>query len=122
MHLLSSIITLCFLSQALAAPTIINSRDTQVCNGDANLCSRIYSEVSFIGTHDSAFVGNMPTQNQIKSVSDQLTSGVRFLTAQTHSFLGTVSICHTSCLEEDAGTAASYLTTIKTFLDNNPNE
>jgi hypothetical protein len=31
-------------------------------------------------------------------------------------------MCHTSCLELDAGSLVSYLTTIKTWMDSNPNE
>jgi hypothetical protein len=82
-----------FALGALAAPTGL------VCNGNAALCSRKYSNITFIGSHDSAFVGILPTENQAKSVTDQLNSGIRFLQAQTHSFLGTVSLCHTSCFE-----------------------
>jgi hypothetical protein len=121
MSFFSGIALLSLLTTALAAP-LLESRQSQPCNGDVSLCSKIYSNVSFVGSHDSAFVGALPTQNQIKSLTDQLNSGSRFLTAQTHSFLGTVSLCHTSCLEEDAGLAKSYLQTVKTWLDNNPRE
>jgi hypothetical protein len=79
---------------SLAAPT-----DPPICNGHAKLCPREYSNVTFIGAHDSAFVGILPTQNQIKSVTDQLNSGIRFLQAQTHSFLDSIYLCHTSCFE-----------------------
>lgn len=59
------------------------------CNGNIALCDRLYSNVSQIGTHDSAFVGILPTQNQGKSVADQLGAGIRFLQAQVscHVFL-----------------------------------
>jgi hypothetical protein len=112
------------IPSALAAPTsnIVKRQAPSTCNGQSSLCSRQYSNVSFMGSHDSAFVGPLPTQNQIKSVSDQLNSGARFLTAQTHKFLGIVSMCHTSCWEEFAGTTSSYLSTVKKWLDNNPNE
>src|ERR1700712_480317 len=66
----------CFFSiSALAAPTI---RDLP-CNGETSLCNRKYSNVSFIGAHDSAFVGPLPTQNQDLSVTAQLNGGLRFL-------------------------------------------
>ncbi|CZR59802.1 uncharacterized protein PAC_09696 [Phialocephala subalpina] len=92
------------------------------CNGNTALCSRKYSNVSFIGSHDSAFVGILPTDNQLLSVTDQLNGGIRFLQAQTHLKDGALELCHTSCIEKDAGTLISYLTTVKTWMDANPNE
>ena len=94
------------------------------CNGYTELCSRLYSNISQIGSHDSAFVGDLVTENQHYSVTLQLNCGIRFLQAQTHDFFGTIDMCHTSCLEEDAGSLESYLTTIKDWLDasNNTNE
>lgn len=71
----------------------------QVCNGHAQLCGRKWSNISEIGTHDSAFVGDLPTQNQDIDVTAQLNAGVRFLQAQTHYFLGQLRLCHTSCWE-----------------------
>jgi hypothetical protein len=84
-----------------AIPTSLRPRDLS-CNGSPALCDRIYSNITFIGTHDSAFVGSLPTQNQIKSVTDQLNSGIRFLQAQTHKWLNGFWMCHTSCLEVNA--------------------
>jgi len=92
------------------------------CNGNAALCGRQYSNVSFIGTHDSAFVGILPTDNQLLSVTDQLNAGIRFLQAQTHVKDGALELCHTSCIEKDAGTLVSYLTTVNTWMAANPNE
>lgn len=104
--------------QSMAVPT----ERQQVCNGYAELCDRQYSNISFIGTHDSAFVGVLPTENQDISVSAQLGAGIRFLQAQTHVLNGNLELCHTSCLEEDAGSLQNYLSTVKSFLDANPNE
>ena len=93
------------------------------CNGYPELCTRQYSNITSIGTHDSAFVGLLPQDNQDVSVPEQLNAGIRFLQAQTHkNLLGTLELCHTSCLEEDAGPLSSYLSTVKTWLDANPNE
>jgi hypothetical protein len=92
------------------------------CNGNTALCSRQYSNVTQIGSHDSAFVGILPTDNQVESVADQLSAGVRFLQAQTHELSGELYLCHTSCLELNAGPLTNYLSTIKTFMDSNPNE
>ncbi|GAM90093.1 hypothetical protein ANO11243_081330 [Dothideomycetidae sp. 11243] len=94
----------------------------QLCNGFAALCDRQYSNVSFVGTHDSAFNGVLPTDNQDVNVAAQLNAGIRFLQAQVHDFFGTLQMCHTSCWELDTGTLTSYLANIKTFLDANPNE
>lgn len=92
------------------------------CNGNAALCSRSYSNVSLVGTHNSAFVGILPTENQVQSVADQLGSGVRFLQAQTHQLDGQLYMCHTTCAELNAGLLTDYLNTIKTWMDANPNE
>lgn len=94
-----------------------------LCNGYAELCGRRYSNITTIGTHDSAFVGELPQDNQDVSVTAQLDAGIRFLQAQSHkNLLGTLELCHTSCFEEDAGSLESYLSTVKTWLDANPNE
>lgn len=92
------------------------------CNGEQTLCDRPYSNVTFVGSHDSAFVGELLADNQLVSVADQLTLGVRFLQAQTHNKDGTIEMCHTSCLELDAGSLADYLAPVKTFMDANPDE
>ncbi|KAI0139836.1 PLC-like phosphodiesterase [Xylariaceae sp. FL1272] len=92
------------------------------CNGQDAYCSRKYSDITFIGTHNSAFVGELPTQNQLESVADQLGMGIRFMTTQTHDKDGTIENCHTSCIEEDAGALVDYLSTVKSFLDANANE
>ena len=96
---------------------------TASCNGNAALCSRSYSNVSQVGTHDSAFVGSTAADNQYVSVTQQLDAGIRFLQGQTHKdALGTLSLCHTSCLLRNAGPLTTYLSTIKSWLDAHPNE
>lgn len=101
----------------------IGSTQTSVaCNGNAALCSRSYSNVTQIGTHDSAFVGILPTDNQFDSVTTQLNDGIRFLQAQTHVKDGVLELCHTSCAELDAGPLTTYLSTIKTWMDDNANQ
>ena len=98
-------------------------RAQTICNGHAELCSRRYSNVTAIGAHDSAFVGQLPQDNQAVSVTAQLDAGIRFLQVQSHkNIFGTLQLCHTSCFEEDAGNVASYLSTVKSWLDANPNE
>ena len=77
------------------------------CNGNAALCSRLYSNVTQVGSHDSAFVGILPTDNQLVSVTTQLDDGIRFLQAQTHVKDDVLELCHTSCTELDAGPLTS---------------
>lgn len=94
-----------------------------LCNGHAELCSRKYSNITFIGAHDSPFVGDSPADNQELSVTAQLDAGIRFLQAQSHvDPFKTLSLCHTNCFINDAGSLTSYPTTIKNWLDKNPNE
>lgn len=95
------------------------------CNGRTEYCDRSYSNVTFVGSHDSAFVGQLPQQNQNVDVKAQLDMGMRFLQAQTHHSIlddGVLELCHTSCFLEDAGTLESFLNTIKDWLDSNTNE
>lgn len=110
------------LFATLATLARYSAAQTQACNGHAELCDRKYSNITFIGSHDSAFVGTSVADNQNTSVADQLGQGVRFLQAQTHLDNNTIKLCHTLCALEDAGPLLDYLTTIKTFLDSNPNE
>jgi hypothetical protein len=125
MLLLSLLRLTAFLTFAAATPISYQKRDVQTCNANADLCSIKYSNVSFVGTHDSAFVGDLddPRVNQVVSVTDQLNQGVRFLQAQTHKeeITGTLSMCHTSCLLLNSGSLEDYLTTVKKWLDANEN-
>ena len=102
--------------------SIFSFVSANVCNGNAAYCNRLYSDVSQIGTHDSAFVGPLPQDNQEDTVTQQLNAGIRFLQAQTHFFAGELSLCHTSCWELYAGPLVDYLSSVKTWLDANPNE
>jgi hypothetical protein len=115
---------LTILSFTLSTLSLIPTTLAQTaCNGSPSLCSRIYSNVSEIGTHDSAFIGLLPADNQDESITDQLDAGIRFLQSQTHvNPFGTLEMCHTSCYLEDGGSVVSYLETVKAWLDKNPNE
>lgn len=93
------------------------------CNGHVELCDRKYSNITQIASHDSAFVGILPTDDQDVDVIGQLNAGVRFLQAQTHrNVFGTLSFCHTSCFLKDAGSVESYLQVVKGWLDTHPKE
>nr|OQO18733.1 hypothetical protein B0A51_11431 [Rachicladosporium sp. CCFEE 5018] len=116
---------LAFASVILLATTIATDMSTVPCNRWPDNCGRKYSNISFIGTHDSAFVGSIydPRVNQEKTVTQQLDAGIRFLQAQTHqNAAGTPSMCHTSCTELDAGSLAKYLREVRTWLEGNPND
>ena len=107
------------------APMLVHIRtQAQVgCNGHAELCDRKYSNVTQIATHDSAFIGILPTDDQDVDIGAQLDAGVRFLQAQTHrNVFGTLSLCHTSCFLRDAGSVEVYLRVIKEWLDAHPKE
>ncbi|EPE06641.1 tat pathway signal sequence [Ophiostoma piceae UAMH 11346] len=105
----------------LDLPHDVSGRD-QACNGFSELCGRKYSDVTFVGAHDSAFVGVLPMDNQFEDVADQLSQGIRFLQAQSHSKNNAIELCHTSCIIKDAGPLKNFLSPIKSFLDGNANE
>ncbi|KAJ1569409.1 hypothetical protein HK405_005299 [Cladochytrium tenue] len=93
------------------------------CNGRAEYCTRRWSNVSQLVSHDSPFVGDIASDNQHVSVTAQLALGVRFLQAQTHlTSAGVLSMCHSSCSLLNTGTLAAYLAVLKAWLDANPNE
>ena len=56
-----------FPSLALAA---------DVCNGHAELCSKSYSDVTFLGAHDSYAVGTSLADDQSSDVTTQLVGRV----------------------------------------------
>ncbi|KAI0972346.1 PLC-like phosphodiesterase [Xylaria arbuscula] len=92
------------------------------CNGNAAYCDKLYSEVTFLGSHNSGFVGIGPSDNQLTSVTDQLNEGIRFLTTQTHLKDNVIENCHTSCALLDAGSLQDYLGEVKTWVDGNAND
>ncbi|KAF2404669.1 PLC-like phosphodiesterase [Trichodelitschia bisporula] len=111
------------LLPTLFPPTVSTPASTpSSCNGSPSLCSRSYSSVTYLGAHDSAFIGPLPAQNQILSVGDQLNAGARFLTSQTHWWNNALRMCHTSCLLEDGGAVADYLKAVRSWVDANPRE
>ena len=124
---------LCWLLIVQAAlGAILTPRNTTIaCNNSPDLCSRAYSNITHLGAHDSPFINNASASNSI-TFSDagnqnvnsiaQLTAGVRLLTAQVHNNNGAWHLCHSSCSLLDAGTLSAWLSTIKTWMDGNPND
>lgn len=119
----------------LTTASLLHPRQQQLCNGRAELCSRIYSKVSWIGTHNAPFIGTADPPdyrvNQEKTVPQQLDAGIRFLQAQTQILvngaedlgpLGTLFICHTDCTIYNGGSLKSYLETVKDWVEGHPDE
>ncbi|SPO46976.1 uncharacterized protein PSANT_04662 [Moesziomyces antarcticus] len=137
--LLSAAVALAFVAQLAGALPQSSQRSAlpelakraSVCNGDASLCSRLYSNVTYIGAHNSYAVGTLAGatvgKNQEQSVSQQLNDGIRLLQVQAHKSSNSTSgsgidLCHSSCSLENGGTLESYLTKVKTWVDSNPND
>lgn len=112
------------VSAHTANPSRLSSAPSK-CNGHSEFCTRSYSNITFVGSHDAPFVGPLAQQNQNIDIKAQLDMGIRYLQAQTHHSpldKKTLQLCHTSCFLEDAGTLKNFLVTIKKWLDANPNE
>ncbi|KIK56552.1 hypothetical protein GYMLUDRAFT_47067 [Collybiopsis luxurians FD-317 M1] len=120
---LSCILALSAVSGAVA--TTLPEKRATVCNGHAELCNRPYGNTTFLGSHDSYAFSSDPlalARDQEVDIPTQLGLGVRFLQAEGHLNDGVLHFCHTSCLLFDGGTVVDYLTTVKSWLDENPNE
>lgn len=57
---------------ALGSTLAASALAATVCNGDAALCERLYSNVTYVGTHNSYSVGTALPNNQLKDVTEQL--------------------------------------------------
>ncbi|PFH49645.1 hypothetical protein AMATHDRAFT_62773 [Amanita thiersii Skay4041] len=121
---LSNVVVLVLWAVLVSGATIPTRRAT-VCNGHAELCSRSYGNVTFIGSHDSFAVSDDPvvlSRDQEVDIPTQLGLGIRLLQAQSHVWDGELHFCHTTCILFDGGRVVDYLAKVKTFLDQNPNE
>jgi len=108
------------------------SSSTLACNNSPSLCNRSYSNITHLGAHDSPFIANSSNSftvsgNQFYSSTTQLSAGVRLLTAQLHNANSStgqteIHLCHTSCGLYDAGRLEDWLSDIKGWMDNNPND
>ena len=76
--------------------------------------------------HDSFASSTDPlalARDQEVNVTSQLDLGVRLLQGQAHKASdGSLHFCHTSCLLFDGGPVSDYLSSVKAYLDANPNE
>ncbi|KAF2215461.1 hypothetical protein CERZMDRAFT_110126 [Cercospora zeae-maydis SCOH1-5] len=100
------------------------------CNNSPELCERSYSNITYLGAHNSPFLRDDSTRfstsgNQFYNTTTQLAAGVRLVSAQIQRRNETSSelhVCHSSCSLLDAGTLESWLAEIKTWMDENPND
>lgn len=119
--LLATLLSVASLTSAVPA-----ARST-ACNNSPDLCNKAYNEITYLGAHDIAFLRDSNTDfsisgNQFYNATVALSAGVRMLQAQVHTLNGVLELCHTSCSLLDAGSLQSFLSDIKFWMDNNPNE
>jgi hypothetical protein len=119
---LTGLLSLLFVAAAVQGAPV---KKSMACNGRPEYCQRKFSEVTFMGAHDSFATSTNPfalSRDRRISLSDQLSMGIRLLQGQGHAQDGTVHLCHTSCMLFDGGSMQDYLAAVKTFLDANLNE
>ncbi|ESK84174.1 hypothetical protein Moror_16999 [Moniliophthora roreri MCA 2997] len=95
---LSLILPLLWTTFVAGWPLLWNRESPSVCNGRPELCRRRYSNITFIGAHNSYAFSEDPlalSRNQRINVSQQLDLGVRLLQAQAHVDDGELHFCHT---------------------------
>jgi len=110
-------------SALLALSAASSSTAATICNGYSELCTKLYSDVSIVGAHNSYTASNTNlAANQDYGVTQQLTDGVRMLQNQVHLQNGALRLCHTSCLLYDGGLLSDYLTKVATWMKANPTE
>ncbi|KAI0825002.1 PLC-like phosphodiesterase [Trametes gibbosa] len=121
---LATPVVLSLLASSLSGAAALSAvRRATTCNGHAELCDRGFGNVTFVGAHDSYAVGtNSFAVNQDYNITQQLNDGVRMLQSQAHNQNGVIRLCHTSCGLYDGGSLQDYLTTVKTWMDANPND
>ena len=93
------------------------------CNGSLNLCSKQYSEIAYLTTHNAfnSDEDGLLFPNQTYNIASQLNDGVRGLMIDVYDLLGTPTAYH-SIFALGTIPLSDIFNDIKTFLDNNPNE
>lgn len=105
-------------TSSAAAPT-----NTVPCNGFPEFCTRQYSNITMVASHNSAFVvPNNAASNQELPIIDQLNDGIRMLQGQVQWENGTTYNCHTSCSQLNAGPWQDGLEIVRSWLQENPYE
>ncbi|KAG6221412.1 hypothetical protein E4U26_006025, partial [Claviceps purpurea] len=115
-------------SSAAASSTSSPTASTgKACNNSPSLCNRPYNNITHMGAHNSPFLrdqstGDSLSGNQFLNATRALDAGLRLLQAQVHKPNSTLELCHTSCSLLDAGALETWLSSIHTWLTQNPNE
>jgi hypothetical protein len=93
------------------------------CNGSEVLCDRRFDEVVFPTTHNAMSNADdgWIAPNQQHGMKRQLEEGVRGMLIDTHSYLGSAYLCHSSCLLGNK-LLVDGLREITAFLQNHPHE
>ncbi|PWN28202.1 hypothetical protein BDZ90DRAFT_239634 [Jaminaea rosea] len=120
------------VTSAAPIPQPADNSTDRSCNGHPSLCSKRYSDVVYIGAHNSYSWGQGISSDQTATVSEQLRAGVRLLQNQAHDFPhpygpdytnpSNIHLCHTSCYLLDGGGLEAYLSPVRVWLADNPNE
>jgi len=110
-------------SGGTSTSTSARPTNTVPCNGFPEFCSRKYSNISNVCSHNSAFVKkNNAASNQQLPILNQLYDGVRMLQGETHLVNNTIYNCHTECSLLNAGTFQAELEVVNGWLRDNPYE
>jgi hypothetical protein len=93
------------------------------CNGYPELCDRRLDEVVFPTTHNAMSNSDEGwiAPNQQHGIKRQLEDGIRGMLIDTHAYMGTTYLCHSSCLLGNRSLVLA-LGDMKTFLEANPHE
>jgi hypothetical protein len=93
------------------------------CNGHEALCDRRFDEVVYPTAHNamSNTDDGWIAANQQHGMKRQLEEGIRGMLIDTHSYMGSAYLCHSSCLLGSKALAEG-LRDITTFLQSNRNE
>lgn len=125
MKIFAKTVILAVFSAALgASASTTPAKRATICNGHPELCERSYGAVTYVGTHNSYAIGPSTNiaMNQDQDITRQLDDGVRMLQVQAHNENGVITLCHGACFLQNGGTLRTYLVTVKSWLDANPNE
>ena len=95
----------------------------RLCNGSASICGTPFDEVALPGTHNSmsAREDEFFAPNHEFGIERQLEDGIRAMLIDTYFWREDFYFCHGAC-EIGATRASDGLGTIRTFLDENPDE